>query len=69
VGNLPFSPDGAPVIATVQARRVEGWQLERGAAAPPPSPVRTTDPVETVELIPYGCTNLRMGVLPFVRGD
>ena len=26
-------------------------------------------PVETVELIPYGCTNLRIGVLPFVLGD
>lgn len=68
VGDLPFSPDGAPVVATVKACRVEGWQLDRGAAAPPPpSPVHATGPVETVELIPYGCTNLRMGVLPVVR--
>ena len=70
VGDRPFSPDGAPVVAMVKARRVEGWQLERGAAAPPPpSPVIATGPVETVELIPYGCTNLRIGVLPFVLGD
>jgi uncharacterized protein len=71
VGPLPFSPEGAPVIAHAHGRLVAGWTLERGAAAPPPAspvPQDRLDAAETdLQLIPYGCTNLRMTELPWYR--
>ena len=77
VGETPFSPEGAGVVATVSARRVPSWGLARGWA----SEISSTDakwadasktvskePIETVELIPYGCTNIRITEFPRVRG-
>jgi hypothetical protein len=65
IGKTPFSPQGAPVIAKVKGRRLPGWGLEKGAAAPPPpSPVISDEPLETLTLIPYGCTDLRITEVP-----
>lgn len=71
VGDRPFSPDGAPITARARGRRVAGWGLEHTAAAPPPqSPLaleRLEDEETELELIPYGCTNLRITELPWYR--
>ncbi len=77
IGEIPFSPEGAGMVAKVSARRVPSWGLSRGWA----SEVSSTDaewadaaksvssePIETVELIPYGCTNIRVTEFPKVRG-
>jgi DUF1680 family protein len=67
VGDVPFSPDGAPVAATVKGRMVPEWLLEKNAAAPPPqSPVSSTQPLIELVLIPYGCTNLRVTEFPLL---
>jgi hypothetical protein len=61
----PFSPETAPLVVRARGRRVQGWALERGAATPPPaSPVRSDEPLETLTLLPYGATGLRLGEIP-----
>ncbi len=68
IGPLPFSPEGAPVIATAQARRVPAWQMENGSAGElPAGPVTSDEPLEQVTLIPYGCTNLRITEFPILE--
>ena len=65
VGDCPFSPDGAPVSAMVKGRRVPTWIMENGSPADvPPSPIVSSEPLEELTLIPYGCTNLRITEFP-----
>jgi hypothetical protein len=65
IGDQPFSPEGAPVTARVDARRLPSWGIKHGSADETPmSPVASDEPLETVTLIPYGCTNLRITELP-----
>lgn len=67
VGDVPFSPEGAPLIATMKGRMVPEWLLEKNAAAPPPqSPVVSEQPLTDLVLIPYGCTNLRVTEFPLL---
>ena len=75
VGERPFSPEGAGVVATARGRRIPDWKIERGWAgeysvpqrvwSDPSRPV-TDAPVEPIALLPYGCTNLRITEFPRV---
>ena len=68
VGELPFSPEGAPVVATVHGKRLPEWKLEAGSAADAPlSPLSSNEPLETLKLIPYGCTTLRVTEFPVLE--
>jgi len=65
VGDCPFSPNGAPVLARVMGRRVPEWTLEHNAAGPlPRSPVSSSQPLEELVFVPYGCTHLRVTEFP-----
>ncbi|MDD4773392.1 MAG: glycoside hydrolase family 127 protein [Eubacteriales bacterium] len=66
VGDMPFSPQGAPVSAEVSCVKID-WQLERGSASPAPVSAVPLGEPETVRFIPYGCTNLRLTELPFAE--
>jgi len=70
LGDRPFSPEGAPVLATARGKLVPGWTLERNAAAPPPpGPVDGDGPMTDLKLVPYGCTSLRVTEFPLLKAD
>jgi len=65
---VPFSPEGAPVIAYVYGKKID-WSKENGAASPYPEMKWILDEKERLKLIPYGCTNLRMTEMPVLNEE
>lgn len=65
IGDCPFSPSGSPVIARVEGKKVD-WTCKNGSAAPKPELGWVSDEMETLLMIPYGCTNLRLTEMPLV---
>lgn len=54
-----------PVVLKVKGRRVLNWGMEKGSAASLPDTYQEADePEADLELIPYGCTRLRVTEFP-----
>jgi hypothetical protein len=66
----PFAPDAEVVQLKAKAKKIPGWGLDRNQMVEklPRSPVRSTEPVEEITLIPSGAARLRLGMFPAV-GD
>lgn len=64
----PFRQDAPSLVARVKGRRLPSWAMEKSAAAPPPaSPVTSDEALEDLTLVPYGCTDLRIAVFPWLK--
>lgn len=65
----PFASGVAPLRLLTRGRRVPGWTLAGPSAAPPPpAPAVTGEPVEAIELVPYGSARIRVSEMPEVEG-
>ena len=66
-GSYPFDPKHTPVKISVPVKQID-WELEKGRYTPrlPTKGIAcaVSDCIEYLELIPYGCTELRLTVFP-----
>jgi len=65
IGECPFSPSGSPIVAYVQGKKVD-WSLENNSATPRPSMTWIANDKDSLRMLPYGCTNLRITEMPIV---
>lgn len=61
-----FGGDEPPVEMTVKMFEVE-WEFSNGYCSPKPKSLKPISTIQNVRLIPYGCTNLRMTEIPYIK--
>lgn len=71
LADQPFTLEAAPIELRAKARRLPDWkQDELGLVGKlPESPVTSSEPIETITLIPMGCARLRISAFPTVGTD
>lgn len=64
----PFTPETAPIELKAKARKIRAWQQDTLGLVGKlqPSPVKSSEPVETVTMIPMGAARLRITTFPVI---
>jgi uncharacterized protein len=71
--NFVWNISHAPIELTTSARKIPAWQLVEGVARQPVTDRtglykgKVSDTIETIRLIPYGCTKVRIVAFPVVK--
>ena len=66
----PFTPENAPIEIRTKARRIPTWKMENGMVGLlPESPLKSSEPIETITMIPMGCARLRITSFPWWRSQ
>lgn len=70
LGSFPWNPENSPVRIETKAKRLKDWKIYYGSAGPLPYSIQlnqnVSDVEETVSLIPYGCSTLRISEFPLI---
>jgi hypothetical protein len=66
--NFPFTVDDVPVILKAKARQIPGWKTDESGLCGVlmQSPVKSNEPLQTIELIPMGAARLRISAFPII---
>lgn len=71
--DYPWTLEQAPIRIEIKAKEIPSWTLYNGMAGPLPysrmiyGPGTQDMPEETITLIPYGCTTLRISEFPVIE--
>ena len=72
VSNFPWTMDNAPIEIITKGKRIPSWKVYNDMAGPIPYSLtygqETGKQAETIVLVPYGCTRLRISQFPVVGG-
>ena len=66
-GKYPWNVENAPIVLKAKAHRLKGWTLYRGSTGPIGYYSQLQGELgaeEAIQLIPYGCTTLRLTEFP-----
>ncbi len=64
--DAPFTPERPPVVLMAEVAEIE-WEFNCGHCDRFPKSTTPIGDTKKIELIPYGCTNLRMTEIPLVK--
>ncbi|MBN2091832.1 glycoside hydrolase family 127 protein [candidate division KSB1 bacterium] len=67
-GKYATWPESAPIVLKVSGQQIPEWGIRNNSADDPPmSPANSSQPVEELQLVPYGCTRLRISEFPMLK--
>jgi hypothetical protein len=70
LGASAFALAETPLKLQVKARKLPSWLAVDGVADPvPQSPVHSSEPEETITLVPYGAAKLRITAFPLLKSS